>query len=76
MLTKLGQLRKKILFLLFESREPLVGHILGHTSTKSRPELPGNCQRSQRCSQGDREGEPEKLPEIWVWISSIEMHFR
>lgn len=39
MLTKLGQLRKRNLFLLSEGRELLAGHILGHISTKGRPEL-------------------------------------
>lgn len=67
MLTKLGQLRKRNLFLLFEGRELLVGHILRHVSTKGRPELQEKCQRSQRRSQGDIEGGPEKVPEIWVW---------
>lgn len=68
MLTKLGQLRKRNLFLLSEGRELLAGHILGHISTKGRPELQEKCQRGQRRSQGDRAGGSKKVPEIWVWI--------
>lgn len=51
---KLGQLRKRNLFLLVEGGGLLVGHVLG-PSSKGRPE-PGRHHRSQIYGQGIERG--------------------